>query len=263
MSPHGDARGPTIQRALRDFLADRRERLSPADFRLYRHVIFFLELCINNYGHRNLDDAERARYEALYDRPGDAGPHFFELFGPERLLPELDFFARAYLAEDVHTSDRVEKRAPEVVSALKEWLLETEIVPAWVVEREERLSRERARLGLRLRRLARKMSRRIVSVEPEVLAEDDYVRPDDHVIARIEPGRIWLRVFRSARAELIGPLLVPVSVTRAVREGWSLCCALGRLRGRWQIIELQEIYPRLVDVPPNGRNGSRIARRVE
>lgn len=249
MSPHGaEAAGVTIQRVFRDFLGDRREELSPADYRLYRHVIFFLELCINNYGHRNLDEGARARFESLYHEPG-SGRHFFEVFGPENLLPELEFFTGTYLGEEIHTSARVVARAPDVIASLKEWLLGSGLVPPQALEREERRSRERARMRSRLRRLTLKVSRSLVSVQPEVLAEEDYVRLDEHLISRVEPGKIWLRVFRSGTPEKIGPLLVPLTASRTLRVGWCLCCALGRLGGRWQVIELHEIYPRTVEPP--------------
>ncbi|HLE72378.1 MAG TPA: hypothetical protein VJH87_22055, partial [Vicinamibacteria bacterium] len=60
------APGASIQNVLREFLEDRGRDLAPLEFRLYRHVVLFLELCINNYGHRNLDEENRERYERLY-----------------------------------------------------------------------------------------------------------------------------------------------------------------------------------------------------
>ena len=56
----------SIQNVLRDFLEERGRDQSPSESRLYRHVVLFLELCINNYGHRNLDEESRERYERLY-----------------------------------------------------------------------------------------------------------------------------------------------------------------------------------------------------
>jgi hypothetical protein len=89
--------GASIQNVLREFLEDRGRDLAMPESRLYRHVILFLELCINNYGHRNLDEENRERYERLYRDFDSGGRDFFELFGPELLLPELDFFTGTFL----------------------------------------------------------------------------------------------------------------------------------------------------------------------
>jgi len=94
------------------------------------------------------------------------------------------------------------------------------------------------------RRAASDTSASIVSLDPSTLAEDDYVDLDDHLLGRVEPGRVWLRVHRTAAPEEIGPVVLPQELTRHLRTGWTLCCSLGRLRGRWRFVELSEIHPR-------------------
>ncbi|MGH9320662.1 MAG: hypothetical protein ACRD3V_12355 [Vicinamibacteria bacterium] len=243
MSPRC-APGHTIDHVLREFLEDRGRNLTEENFRLYRHVIFFLELCIGNHGHRNLDEEDRARYESR--SPGlEGGFHFFELFGPELLLPELDFFTDTFLKREVLTSDKVVHRAKDVVRELREWLRMKGHVSAEALEVQDDRARHRAGLKLRLRRLTRLLEKRSVSVDPSCLPEEDYVALDDHLIGRLEPGRIWLRVHRNASPEEIGPIMIPLGVSRYLRAGWTLCCALGKLRGRWHLVELEEIYPRV------------------
>lgn len=235
----------TIQSALRDFLEDCRRRLGPVELRLHQHVIFFLELCINNYGHRNLAEADRARYERLFFAPAAEARDFFEIFGPERLLPELDFFSGAYLHEDVHVSDRVTEKSREVVSNLRDWLVRSGRIPAAVAEEQDRLARERASLSHRLRRLARLLSRQVISVDRASLEDADSIGCDDHAILRVEPGRVWLRVYRCGEPEEVGPIVLAVEVTSQLRAGWNLCGALARLRGRWHLVEVAYIYPRV------------------
>lgn len=237
------APGASIQNVLQDFLEERGRDLSPPDSRLYRHVILFLVLCINNYGHRNLDEESRERYERLY-RDLDGGREFFELFGPELLVPELPFFTSTFLRKDVHTSDNVVRKAAGVVSELRNWLVGKGYLTSRELEEHDESTRTRARWARRLRPLTRQVSRTLVSVDASTLPEDDYVPLDDHLIGRVEPGRVWLRVHRTAAPEEIGPLALPQELTRHLRPGWTICCALGRLRGRWRFIELSEIHPR-------------------
>ena len=238
------APGASIQNVLREFLEDRGRDLAPLEFRLYRHVVLFLELCINNYGHRNLDEESRERYERLYRDFDSGGRDFFELFGPELLLPELEFFTGTFLKREVHTSEKVVRKAGDVVSELRLWLLKRGHVTAKALEDHEESLRARERLKRRLRPMARRVSRSLVSLDPSTLAEDDYVDLDDHLVGRVEPGRVWLRVHRTAAPEEIGPVVLPQELTRHLRTGWTLCCSLGRLRGRWRFVELSEIHPR-------------------
>ena len=210
------APGASIQNVLREFLEDRGRDLAPLEFRLYRHVVLFLELCINNYGHRNLDEESRERYERLYRDFDSGGRDFFELFGPELLLPELDFFTGTFLKREVHTSEKVVRKAGDVVSELRLWLLKRGHVTAKALEDHEESLRARERLKRRLRPLARRISRGLVSLDPSTLAEDDYVALDDHLVGRVEPGRVWLRVHRTAAPEEIGPIMLAEELTRFI-----------------------------------------------
>jgi hypothetical protein len=238
------AAGASIQSVLREFLEDRGRDQAPPESRLYRHVVLFLALCINNYGHRNLDEENRERYERLYRDLDGSGRDFFELFGPELLLPELDFFTGTFLKKEVHTSDKVVRKAKEVVSELRRWLVERGHVTAKSLEDHEEGFKVRERLKRRLRPLARRVERSLISLDPSALAEDDYVALDDHLVGRVEPGRIWLRVHRTAAAEQIGPVVLPQEITRHLRRGFTLCCSLGRIRGRWCLLEFSDIHPR-------------------
>jgi hypothetical protein len=217
--------------------------LKPEEHRAYRRVLFFLELCINNYGHRNLDANERAYCEKNYHARGRAQRHFFEMFGPEKLLPELDFFARVYVKRDVFTSERIELKAPLVVEDLKRWLLERDYVTRDEVEASREVSSRRSKLRTRARRVARLLGERTVTVDPAFFNDRDYIDTDDHPVTRVDPGRFWLRVYRSAEPEDIGPLLAPVTATKSLEVGWNVCCALARVRGRWRIVAVDEIYP--------------------
>ncbi len=232
-----------IQHVLREFVEDRGRDLAPPESRLYRHVVLFLELCINNYGHRNLGEESRERYERLYRDFDGGGRDFFELFGPELLLPELDYFTGTFLKKEVHTSDRVVRKATEVVSELRAWLVRRGYLTRETLEESEQIAGARERLKRRLRPLARQVARSLVSFDPETLSEDDYVALDDHLVGRVEPGRVWLRVHRTAAPEEIGPVALPESLTRHLRRGFTLCCSLGRLRGRWRLVEFWDVHP--------------------
>ena len=35
-----------------------------------------------------------------------------------------------------------------------------------------------------------------------------------------------------------------LAATKSLRVGWNLCCALARVRGHWQIVGVDEVYPK-------------------
>ena len=242
MSLHDRLVAPSIQDVLSEFASERRSTLDAGELAVYRRVLFFLELCINNYGHRNLDPEERALCERLYHAPEER--HFFEIFGPDKLLFELDFFASVYVRTDVFTSRAIEERAAAVVEDLTAWLVERGHVSAADVRAAQETALRRRKLRSRASQLARLLSRRAVVVDPHFFTERDYIALDDHAITRIDPGRLWLRVYRGAEPFEVGPLLAPLDATKSLRVGWTLSCALARIRGRWCLAAVDEVYPR-------------------
>ena len=243
MSPRGASTAPTIRNVLSEYAEERRCTLSPDEHRAYCRVLFFLELCINNYGHRNLADEERALCEHHYHARGDAQRHFFEVFGPAKLLLELDFFANIYVKRDVFTSERIENKALDVVDDLRSWLVARGFVTRAELTASRDVESQRTKLKFRANRAARLIAERAVAVDPVLFADHDYIDTDDHPITRVDPGRFWLRVYRTADPEDIGPLVAPIDATKALEIGWNLSCALARVRGRWQIAGVEGIYP--------------------
>jgi hypothetical protein len=234
----------TIQDVLSEFLEDRGRSLKPVEIRLYRHVVLFLQLCINNYGHRNLDEESRELYERLYHSDGGGGRDFFELFGPEHLVLELDFFTRTFMKKEVHTSEKVMRKALDIATDLRLWLVERGyLTTPQLTEIDERIG-VRERMKRRLRPLLRRLSGSLVSVDASMLPEEDHVELDSHLVDRVEPGMVWLRVHRTAAPEEIGPVAVPEELTRHLRRGFTLWCSLVRLRGRWRLVEISEVHPR-------------------
>jgi hypothetical protein len=234
----------TIQQVLREYLKERSRDLPPQEHRLYGHVVLFLEVCMNHYGYRNLDEEGRERYERLYRDFGSGGREFAELFGPEMLLPELDFFTTTYLKKEVHTSEKVMRKAKDVVSDLRLWLVQRGHLTPEALEEHEKSVRARERRKRGLRPFFGRIARALVAVDPESLAEDDYVPLDDHLVGRVERGRIWLRVHRTGAPDEIGPIALPEELTRHLRRGFTFCCSLGRLAGRWRLLEFSGIHPR-------------------
>ena len=57
----------SIERALNDFLAEQRVRLSDSSFRKYVEVVDLLVSSLNNYGHDTLSKPERRLFTEAYE----------------------------------------------------------------------------------------------------------------------------------------------------------------------------------------------------
>lgn len=55
---------------------------------------------------------------------------------------------------------------------------------------------------------------------------------DQHSIDKIEPGKLWLKVYGMGEEPItIGPLLVPKKATDILQDGWEIGCSLARIKG--------------------------------
>lgn len=94
-----DARSPTIDEVLAEFLADQEKRLAPRTFRNYAEVIQLLGKCLNSYGHQSLQGAEQRRWEAEFNRDYAA---FTGLFGPDKIGESLGEFLGYFILRTGH-----------------------------------------------------------------------------------------------------------------------------------------------------------------
>lgn len=111
----------TIDDSLDAFLADQRQRLSARTMRIYEDVIGLLRDCLNGYGPNTLDEPDRKRWEEAYQDDEEA---FCHLFGPERILPEVDEFLGYFMVRKVMAGQDLLRSAGTVTKKLAVWLHE-------------------------------------------------------------------------------------------------------------------------------------------
>jgi hypothetical protein len=95
---------PTIVEALAEFLAEQEQRLVPRTFKGYREVVELLQHNLNDYAYQTLDEAEAALFDRLYKAKGAEHRKYCQIFGPEKILPEIGSFLGYFMV-------RVETRA--------------------------------------------------------------------------------------------------------------------------------------------------------
>ncbi|GMT48323.1 MAG: hypothetical protein IEMM0007_1889 [bacterium] len=80
-------------------------------------------------------------------------------------------------------------------------------------------------------------------IDPHKLDDEEYMEFDHYPISRIEPGKLWIAIYEKGKRGTLGPIPVPKSATSLLGESWDISCALGKVNGKWRIIEMGNVYP--------------------
>ena len=241
-----DIAEPTIEKALDAFLADQRRRLRGRQtLRKYEQIVALLQRHLNADGPEMLTDAERA----LFERLNEAGPgqrSYCQIFGPEKIAPRLDTFVGYFMIRKATASAELLRAAGTVSKKLLAWLEMAELLndaeAAIELADPAATSRDAAR-GREAADLLMAAAARFADRVPE-LPDEDYVEFDHHTIARVEPGRLWLEVYGDDGVAVeAGPIRVPAEATQRLQAGWDISCGLGRIGGRWELVEVANVYP--------------------
>lgn len=226
--------GATIDTLFRAFLSDQRDRLAPRTLRKYETVIELFVDCLDHYGHQYLEPDELAQWEAAVEHDDEA---FVHLFGADKIVDNLGEFLGYFMVRKVIAGEELLRAAGTVTKKLAAWLAEHGHLAAAdareAADRGANAARELPRAG-RLSRLLFEHAGRS-SVDVTGVSDDDYVE-DFLAISRVGPGELW---FEGG----IGPVDVPEAASALAQPGWSVNVVLARHRGRWQVVEVGNVYP--------------------
>jgi hypothetical protein len=230
-----DTLSPTIDEALTEFLDEWRASLTPTAFHRYVDIVDLLKSSLDGYAYASLDRFERRRWEKA-SRDGDEAA-YTKLFGPDKIPDHLGEFLGYFMIRKVIGPQSLTAAAGRVTKELVLWLgargwIGTDAVVD-AVERSGDAARDLPRAE-RLGRLLYDLAQR-TRIDANALADEDYV--EDHLgIERVDPDALW---FEGG----IGPLPVPAAAAKLARPGWSINIVLGRVRGKWHVLEVGNVYP--------------------
>jgi len=234
---------PTIEQVLDKFLADQRKRLKPRTLKLYEDVIGLLKSCLNSYACQSLAKAESALFEKHFNAEGEQHREFCQIFGPDKILENLGEFLGYFMIRKVMAGEELMRAAGSVTGKLSKWLTESGYVSQSEANEAAQESDKASRDLPKAERAARLIyeSTERLPINPNEIDEDDYIDFDHFVISRIVPGKLWLEEYHGE--ETFGPILVPVEATNLLGAGWEISCSLGRIGGKWRIVEMGSVYP--------------------
>lgn len=226
---------PTIAQVLERFLEDQAKRLKPRTLSQYQSIIDLLQHSLNGYAYNYLDKAESMFLDRLEK---EQRLEFCQVFGPEKILPNIDEFLGYFMVRKVMAGKDLLRAAGTVTKKLARWLAEHGYAEAEEVEDAMERGAEAARDLPKADDLAWRLYQFVDDQEPTPVLEEI---SDDFSITRVEPGEIWLSPL--TRKGQIGPFVVPRSISDRCVVGWNVSLLVGRTAKGWRILEVGNVYP--------------------
>ena len=225
---------PTIKQALEGFVASRPARWR----RAVRSALQLLEACLNNYAYQSLGAADARRFDRLYDAEGAAHREYCEIFGPERIVPELrQFFGWFLIRKVMARAEDLEIVARET-GRFVEWLGEQGHLPRKAAAEGAALAAEAVGVVPRAEEAAHLWHRHLERHGPGAVGNEI----EGHFgITRIEHGRVWLESYDEEG--VLGPIAAPADVVKRLAVGWEVSGVVGRVGRKWVVSEVWNVYP--------------------
>jgi len=235
---------PTIEQVFEEFLAEQEQRLKRQTLSQCRSIISLLRHSLNGYGYEGLSEEESALFDRHYNAKGDEHKEFCEVFGPEKIVPNLSYFLNFFMIRKVMMAGAELKRAAGTVTKkLSKWLADK----GYIQEEDATRGAEEGADAARTLPVAERAAQILAEggdlfFDPSDLPDEDYMEFDHYTITRIEPGKLWLEGLVTGEG-LVGPISVPRKATELLQKDWDISCAVARIRGKWRLVEVANVYP--------------------
>lgn len=231
---------PTIRDTLKQFLAEtgegnRRSMSSPV------MIIDLFGMYLDDYGHEDLNEFERARF----DKEWSEDKRFCDIFGPDRIQPfHISFFLHTFVIRKVMGTKGFLKACGPVMEKLATWLRGHGHWDEDAMQYYRQLVGDNAGGDLVgcdefAQLLYEYVESRPVD-EAGIHPHDDYL-DDQFTIKQVKPGKLILDALLESDANITVSL--PKSVTGMARTGWSVTMELARIKGKWRVLGVGNVYP--------------------
>lgn len=233
---------PTIEKVFEDFLIEQKKRLKPKTIAGYEEIIGLLTHHLDGYGHQWLSRKETSLFEKYYNAEGKEQREFCQIFGPDKIVDNLGEFLGYFMIRKVMAGGETLRLSGTVTKKLCKWLAQM----GYISEEEAIEGAEDGADAARDLPIAERAvtilyaATREAFLNHDEVSDEDYLDFDHFTITKVEAGKLWLEV---GGAESAGPVIVPKEATELLREDWNISCSLARVKGKWRMVEVANIYP--------------------
>ncbi len=205
-------------------------------------VIDLFSKYLDEYGHEDLNEFEQQRFENEWGEDN----RFCDIFGPDHIQPfHINFFLSTFVIRKVMETKGFRKACGPVMKKLTTWLLENE---HWD---EDAMRCYRELVGddpggdlVGCDELANALQEYVAAhpIDDELadVDEDDYFN-DQLTIKSVERGKVVFDGFLDGEEDIV--ISLPKSVTSKAKAEWSVTMEIARIKGKWGILGIGNVYP--------------------
>lgn len=249
---HHEIANPTIEEVLNEFYVYLEKRQKPVTLQKYAFVIQLLVDSLDGYVYEGLSGKEISLFEQYYNATGKRHREFCQLFGPDKILHNLEMFFEYFMVRRVMANRELLRVSGMTIEKLFKWLGENGFISTSDAEKGMELGASAALVLPKAEKATEILGKNCDNPElnPDSSDKKNFIDFYLHTIVRIEPRKLWLDVSYKSGSQIIGPVKVPKKVTDLVSVGWDICCSLARDKGQWSIFELTNICPKIQQNEP-------------
>ena len=231
----------TIRDALRQFLAETSEG-NPRSMSSPAMIIDLFGKYLDDYGHEDLNQFERARF----DKEWSEDNRLCDIFAPDHIQPfHISFFLSTFVIRKVMGTKGFLKACGPVMEKLAAWLLEKGHWDDEAKRHYRELVGDKAGGDLvGCEEFAQALHDYVANhpvPEGETDFDDDDYFDDQLTIKKVEPGELILDGLIDGDEDFV--ISLPKSVTSKARAGWSVTMEVARIKGKWCILGVGNVYP--------------------
>ena len=227
----------TISDVVKEFLDEQETKLKSSTFRKYEDVLYLFKESLNGYAYQYLDEKESRKFDMYYDADGAAHREFCDIFGPDKILENVNEFTNYFMVRKVFASKALMRSVGTVIKKLGKWLVTKQYIDP---EEGEGIIESGSESSVNLP--ASEELREMLGECVETHFGDDVETIEGHFkVNAVQPGKLTLLPMLSMEENIV--ITVPKYVSDGCKVGWTISGGVGRKGTKCFFTEVWNVYP--------------------
>lgn len=227
----------TINDVFQDFFKEQETKLRPSTLKKYEEVLYLFKESLNSYAYLSLDEGENKKFENHFNADGDAHLEFCDIFGPDKILENVDEFTNYFMIRKVCASKELMRSVGTVIKKLGKWLLEKQYIDS-----EE--GREIIEIGSESSvdlPASEELRVMLVDCANSYFGGEVETIQGHFTVVAVQSGKLSLSSLDLMEKGIV--IKVPKHVSNACKAGWTISGELGKKGKKFFFTDIWNVYP--------------------